>query len=425
MKRAGLVLLMLLLSMPAMAVEIKVGDAVVTVKGSIRYDVGYQISDLGDEALWAKDEKTDFFMAQPGNSRLGVGVDYDKISAYVEAGVADSDMYTRHAYLTYDMGDDGTLLIGQTWSILAMDSPFQRLNGDDAIEGHGDLYAGRNPMIAYSRALSDQVGLTLAIEDNKLVTPDALVGSYQAKEIMPAILGSIDLKVADNIYLNPSFFFERFEWEANALTGGIDLNDDGTDDVTIPLKDQELTGWALALNGKVEADKLTLSFEGWGGQNLAAFAEYFDIRPAKKNNLFGSPIADLSGATLYALTGNQNALYTLTKIEDCMSYGGWAQVSVPVEKATIYAGGGFQESQIDAGSFYVEDRLRTWAAFINFTYPIYKGFYMQPEIAYFDYGDDLLIDNNLAGVFNTFPYYFGQNDLGDDLFVGIHFQYDF
>jgi len=42
-------------------------------------------------------------------------------------------------------------------------------------------------------------------------------------------------------------------------------------------------------------------------------------------------------------------------------------------------------------------------------------FYIQPEITYFNYGKDALV-NSLPG---------GGNNLGSDIFAGVHFQADF
>jgi len=58
-----------------------------------------------------------------------------------------------------------------------------------------------------------------------------------------------------------------------------------------------------------------------------------------------------------------------------------------------------------------EDSVAIWSAFVSVKYPIFEGFYVQPEVSYFDYGDSKVKSST--------------NDLGTDLFVGVHFQYDF
>ncbi|HPC47515.1 MAG TPA: hypothetical protein PLW83_05685, partial [Deltaproteobacteria bacterium] len=62
-----------------------------------------------------------------------------------------------------------------------------------------------------------------------------------------------------------------------------------------------------------------------------------------------------------------------------------------------------------------EDDITTVGAFVNYEYLVTKGFTVTPEIAYFDYGKDA----NKNKVSN------GKNDLGRDVLVGVHLQYDF
>ena len=56
--------------------------------------------------------------------------------------------------------------------------------------------------------------------------------------------------------------------------------------------------------------------------------------------------------------------------------------------------------------------------FVNVLYNLTDSFYIQPEISYFDYGDDAdktAVAGRAAG----------KNDLGSEIWVGIHLQADF
>ena len=74
-----------------------------------------------------------------------------------------------------------------------------------------------------------------------------------------------------------------------------------------------------------------------------------------------------------------------------------------------------QQSDTGLNGNQYEDKISTMGAYSNFEYGITKGFTVTPEIAYFDYGKDANKDK--AGT--------GKNDLGTDIIIGTHFQYDF
>ncbi len=408
-------LVVLGIAVPAIAAEFKIGDVDFKLGGSLRYDVGYQLSDLGDVAIGGEDSQKDFFMVNPGNSRLNLQVAYGDMTAFVEAAIVSDDITTRHAYLTYDMGDSGQLLIGQTWSLLSQNLPNQRLNADDCLIGAGDLYSGRNPQIRYTMDVDDSVSVSVAIEDNDNTTPDSLIGSYVVDELTPAILGSLTFNVDDSISINPSFLIQQYEMKSSAIAVNYTV---GANTVLVPLKDHDLIAWALALNGTIKpTEDIRIDVEGWYGRNVGVFASGMDIRPAKKTSNFGVPLADVTGLAIFTVNGNANALITLRDFDDVPSYGGWFQVTLPVDPVTIYAGAGYQECQLDGPSYLIETELATWGAFVNAQYNITDNFYVQPELAYFDYGNDVL-KTGYSGIW-------GSNDLGSDIFVGLHFQYDF
>lgn len=79
----------------------------------------------------------------------------------------------------------------------------------------------------------------------------------------------------------------------------------------------------------------------------------------------------------------------------------------------MYFGAGYQQASVedeDTPTTQYEDAVATFSAFVNFKYYIMKGFYIQPEVSYFDYGKNKEK---------------GGGDYGEDILVGVHFEYDF
>lgn len=371
------------------AATLKIGDVDFTLGGSIRYDVGYQFSDLGDQpTVLTEDSKIDFFVDDPGNSRLNLKVDYGKVSGFYEAAIS-SDITTRHAYISYDMGGGNGLLIGRTWSLLALHFNEQRLLNDDALFGAGNLYSGRNPQVRYTCKESDNITFNVALEDNNASTPQGLTKSYVADELTPALLANLVYTLSNTVTLIPSCLVQLYELKGS----------------TYGAKDIDVLSWALALDGIVKADSLTLDFEAWYGQNVGMFADAFDLRPSQKTSTFGAPTANLLD----------------TDIDDVNSFGGWAQLAIPVDQVTIYTGAGYQQAEVEGPGATYESEISTWGIFVSCKYNLTKQFYIQPEIAYFDWGNDA--QKTLTGTDVTYAP--GNNDLGNDLFVGIHFQFDF
>lgn len=139
----------------------------------------------------------------------------------------------------------------------------------------------------------------------------------------------------------------------------------------------------------------TLSGELWWGQNVAAA---FDLASGARNDDFGMPCLDDN------LDGQD--------INDVNSYGGWVQLSASIKPGTVACGFGYQNAEVEYEGEGFESDVSTWGVFANYTYPITTGFSVTPEILYVNYGDAPVK-------------YEGGNELGNDLFVGVHFQYDF
>lgn len=361
------------------AATFKIGEVDWWIGGAVLYDVGYQISDYGDRLAGDEDSKTDFFTENPGCSRVQFKATYGKLTAMVDEGIKgsndrfddDNTIYTRQAFLSYDLGEGRSILVGQTYSPTGLHFAEQRMYLDNALFGAGNLYMGRNPMVKFTQVRGAWT-LQVAMEDNDTVDVEGI--TYDViDQLTPAL--HLCLTYADeSLWITPAFFVQRYEYKGE--------------------KDVDVNGWVANVEGGYKLDSLSIDFGGFFGQNVGIFADVFNLRPEAG---FGLPVADGDG-----------------DIENVSSYGGWAQIGIPMESATLFFGGGYQQAAVedeDTAEVRYEDSVSIWSAFINVKYPIYGGFYIQPEISYFDYGKSKVKR--------------ASNDLGSDLFVGVHFEYDF
>jgi len=281
------------------------------------------------------------------------------------------------------MGGGGSLLFGHTWSIMAFGFTDNRLNFDNANIGFGCLYFSRNPQIRYTYA-GEAFTVKVAIEDND---PDVdlapTAADYLAESFTPMFQASVSFNPLENVSLTPSGFYQAYD-----LTGVAP----GTSDV-------DIDSFGFALDGTVDFDIARISFEGWIGQNLGVAAAGFDSRPDGTIDA-GVPVPDLVG----------------TDVEDVTSWGGFVQLTFRFEPAILNLGGGYQQSDVEVKpGVGFEDDVTSAAYFINVLYNLTDNFYIQPEILYQDYGN--AADPNEFGA--------GDNDIGSDIFAGVHFQADF
>jgi len=431
---AAIAIMVIGFALPSQAASFKVGDTDWTLGGSARLDVGWRSTDLGDYrqelGLGSQDKLKEFFLYVPSNTRIFAKAVNGNMGGYVELGLSpgvpdwgyDAVVKVRHAYLNYDMGGGNSLLIGQTWTCVAEDSPNQRLFDDNGLGGVGDLYLGRNPQIRFIHT-QDKLTFQVAIEDNKISPPSTALENLQQFGVLTTGLATADYLYEDitpaialsltydggSFVITPSLYAQQFTLKADEL----ELNEDDEFVALEDLDDIDITAYAVALNGAVKFEGLTLSGEVWWGQNVALFAAVTNYG----NPVFGWPIPSLSSY--------DEDMDFLTEVEDVKSYGGWLQLAAPIKPGTLYVGAGYQtaESGIDVDEVSIDD-YTAMGFFINYEYPIAKNFTMTPEIAYYDYG-------KLKG---TVPVIEGEEvvdlvdvdyKLGKDWFFGVHFQYDF
>jgi hypothetical protein len=357
------------------------------IGASVRLDTGWQFSDHGDinEVIFgtgAEDSQTQFYLSDPGNQRINFKATVGDVMGFVEFGFGGG-VSLRHSYASWDMGGGSSLLFGHTWSIMSFGFTDQRQMGDLANIGFGTLYFGRNPQLRYTYA-SDVYTVKVAIENNDKTTAIGPAGPYLAEDVMPMILASVDISPIEMLTLTPSGFYQMYDLtEILPNTGG----------------DVDVDAWGVALDGRVSFEMFRISFEGWYGQNLGLPAAIFDGRVT-----MGRPVTIPMGVPTPDAT--------FMDIEDVDAYGGFIQISVPLEVAILNIGGGYQQSDVEVPGPGWEDDISSASYFINVLYNLTDNFYVQPEVGYFDYGDD------------AFEWAAG-NDLGSDIYVGVHFQADF
>lgn len=388
----ALAIMVIALALPAQAASFKIGASDWTLGGSVRLDTGWQISDYGDSDF---DDETDFFLENPGDSRINAQAVYGKMTAFAELGLGNTrggtDVGVRHLYATYTLGGGNSILLGRTWTCLAEDSPNQLLWGGNAMFGFGDLFAGRHDQIRFIHA-QDKLTFQVAIEDAKGAEPadvSTTVGGFDVstENIFPALVMSMgydDGKLA----VTPSLYVQTFKFKVQAPALNIE-------------EDEDITSYALACDASINLNALKISGEIWWGQNLSTLG--LDMRGHGASTAFGGPVLEINAAT-----GAIN-------LDDANSYGGWVQLAAKVKPGTLYVGAGYQQADTEMPGAGFEDEISTWGAFINYAYPIAKNFTITPELAYFNCGDDA--NKNLFGA--------GANELGSETFIGVHFQYDF
>ncbi len=212
----------------------------------MRYDVGYQMTDKGDQALinpgaaagaadfgltYPEDSQRDFFCKNPDNSRLKIKAVKDDLTAYVEMAVKSGDITTRHAYVSYDITDNLNLLVGQTYTPIATEGAGQRLDDDNGLGGVGNLDLSRRPMIKFAYAMDD-LTLTLALEDNyakhdpKLVVSNSAnyLSRFELNESTPALTLGVTFE-NDTFMIAPAVYWQKYNYTGNYYdtTGALPL----------------------------------------------------------------------------------------------------------------------------------------------------------------------------------------------------------
>jgi len=383
------------------------------IGGSVRLDAGWQFSDLGDSQGFTagranEDSQTQFFLVNPGNGRINFKATVGDVTGFMEFAMGSTGVSTRHIYASWDMGGGSSLLFGHTWSVMAFGFTDMRLADDLASIGYGCLYFGRVPQLRYTYAADTwnlKVALenftvpsasSLGIQDYEIdpltgqVTTTIVTPNFVSETYIPALTAAVGITASEMFPVTVSGYYQQ--WDLKGIKPGT--------------KDVGASVYAAAIDGRVNLDFMKIVYEGWWGNNLGLRANSFDGRP-NATTVFGAPGVTVAGNDL----------------NDCRSWGGFIELSFPFETVALNLGGGYQTASVEqkpsaklgTDTVRYESDLSTYGFFINVLYNLTDNFYIQPEITYLDHGSDANKD-----AFGT-----GKNDLGSDIYAGIHFQADF
>jgi hypothetical protein len=380
---------------PINAASFKIGEADWSLGGSARLDAGWRLMDFGNVPSGQVKKNQDFFLSVPWDTNIFAKVAYANTGSYLQLGLKpqtldapDSTITIQQFYATYDFGSGNSLLAGQVNTCLAEDSPNQRLNQDATLAGFGDLFVLPHPQIRFIHSAGADT-FQIAIEKSKtksasdlgLIEDSVDDTNYVVNDIAPALVLSYSHD-GGKFVLTPTLYAQRFTLKGNA-TG---------------VKDVDVTSYSMAVDAGLKLEACTLSGELWYGQNVTLITDITNAHNAS----FGMPVADGSGY-----------------IKNVESMGGWLQLAVPLKTGKISTGAGYQKADVkNLPVADYESSVSTWGAFINYEFPLSKNFTIIPEVAYYDYGhapEKTKTDLSITGT----------NDNGGDVFLGVHFQYDF
>jgi hypothetical protein len=338
------------------------------IGGNIQYEPFWQFNDLGDFDVAGtlngpeEDSTTDFLGDLDGSSRINFKATVGDVTGFYELGIGSgSGISVRHAWAEWDAGTF-QLMVGRNWGLVAFGFTDVTLGFDGA---YGNLYDSR----------IDQIRLTVPGETwafkvaLQTARGQGLLGDAVATEApIPYINAAVDFAFGEAFPITVSGGFQTYE-----LIGG---TIDGEDVMT----------WALAANGRLNFEALYFAYQVWYAQNPGSGG--FTAGPLT--------VAGAVGAD----------------VEDAVAYGGFLRMVVPMETITFNVGGSIEFADYSdlepVGAVGWEDDSTRWAGYINVIYNFTDNFYMQPEISYFENGDDT----------------FG-NDTGNTINVGVHFQANF
>jgi hypothetical protein len=332
------------------------------IGGNIQPEPFWQFTDLGDVPAGEEDSRTDFFADLDGSSRINFKATVGDVTGFYELGIGSgSGITTRHAWAEWDAGSF-LLNVGRNWGIVAFGFTDMALGFDAE---WGNLYDGRNDQIQLiipGEAWAFKVAVATA-------RGQAVLGDATDTEApIPYISAAVDFAFGEAFPITLSGGFQTYE----LIGGTIDAEDVMT--------------YALAANGRLNFEALYFVYQLWYGQNVGSG---------------GYLAGPLTGAGAVG-----------ADVEDAVAYGGFLRMVVPMETMTFNVGGTMEFADYSdlepVGAVGWEDDSTRWSGYVNVIYNFTDNFYMQPEIAYFDNGDDT----------------FG-NDTGNIINVGVHFQANF
>jgi hypothetical protein len=337
--------------------------------GSLRFATFWvSQDDMGD-----KDSDTDLRdMGLQDNSRIGANVKVnERFSAYLELAVRGSRygnvVATRQFFGTYDFGP-AKIHIGQMYTPTDV-LPFDQVTINDLdLLGWGAFYTGRQEAI-----LLEMSNLRFGIVRPSVPRDEDI--TFDNFDInLPRLEADYTLKI-DPVSAR---FFGAFQ------TIQDDNNDIGKNDINSYVVGVEING---------RRGIVGFAATGYYGRNTYFMSasgpfDYYD-----------------SNASFKKLPTTEN--------EDFEDYGGAAAIMLyPTEKIKLEVGAGY--SATDNDMFQKADNQ--FSVYGNVKYTIAQGFFVQPEVSYYDYLDDIGEEDNGK---------WKKKDGGSELYFGAKWQMDF
>jgi len=347
---------------------------------SLRVITGWY--DVDDEDALGASKTTDDLFWELGNfSRFGAKFISGDLSGHVEFGIKGdgrgaNDTYDRLLYGTWKF-EGGSLMVGQNYTpytfISAQIAPrvdlhtrdskagtARDIDGENYFIGYGCLWDSRQPQI---RVKLDNGLYVALIQPEKSSAGDlnaAFVnagvdpGDVDVESDLPKMVIGYEFKT-EGLMLNPGFGYNTYEVD------------------TEKVGDEDIDSWLLYLNGKAGLGMVDLQWSIHYGQNLGD----------------------------YGLWSREDAAYAQFEadgdIEDSDCYGGYVQVAIPIDPATITLGVGYTQSENDEMIVYDpktkkyirdDDEDEQMSYFVQAKIPVTDNFWVVPEFSYYDHMED-------------------------------------
>lgn len=361
MKKVLAVLFLTLFAVSAMAADWG-------LYGSLRFKT-FWVSQDSDLAAGG-DSDTDLreFGLQ-GNSRVGAKVKInERFSARLELSIkgasGGNSVGTRLFYGTYDFGP-AKIHIGQMWTPLNV-TTFDQVSKDDKdLYGWGAFYTGRREAI-----MVEASGFRFAI----------------VRPVPQELKLEVNGKAVDD-----TKFFDNFDFNVPRLEADYTLKLD-------PVSARMFAGFQTVQSDVMsdyDINSYVVGLDVSGNMGIAGFA---------LTGYYGRNALFMNASGPYRFGSNDKLLPT-TADEDFEDYGFAGAIKLfPADNIKVEVGAGYAATDNDL--FHeVDDQFSVYG---NVKYTIAKGFFIQPEVAYYDYLDD--------------P---NGDDEGSELYFGAKWQMDF
>ena len=353
MKKLFIIFAILCLATPAMAADWN-------FYGSARFATFWQ--DLSGDTNNDADDDSGLQWAQQGNSRIGAVV---KFNDQIGGGFEMSDSFgKRKLYGTYNFGNGSQLLIGQTYTPMALFYSNSVFDGDGDLLGAGEFYEGRLPMVqwkmgglkvalitpnteGYDAAAAVESTFTAdnGVDQVDLVTTDAV--PYDIDSKLPKIEVGYNYK-ADMFFVDVVGGYQTYKLDGNGV-----------------YEDYDVDAYVIQGGGGVNIGPMFIKAEGHFGKNLGNYGAY--------DPTYGDQLPELDDS------------FDVTNDKDAKCWGALGVIGFNLSEMVVFEGGfGHEEAEVDDS-----DNAQTrdqW--YVNATINVAPGFFIVPEIGQIFWSED-------------------------------------